>query len=87
VEGCVGEGGRPAVVVSVGEVDEHLRARATPLEGSTGPEEHLRRRSMGRQPRQQRRWPAQCYNSPYGGQRRGGARRQAHWASTRWQLL
>jgi hypothetical protein len=52
VEGCVGEGGRPAVVGSVGEVGEHLGARVTLLEGSTGLEEHRRRRSMGKQPRQ-----------------------------------
>jgi hypothetical protein len=37
VEGCTGEGGRSAVVGSVGEVDEHLGAQATLLEGSTGP--------------------------------------------------
>jgi hypothetical protein len=33
------------VVGSVGEVGNHLRAQATLLEGSTGPEEHWRRRS------------------------------------------
>jgi hypothetical protein len=37
VEGCAGEGGRPAVVDSVGEVGEHLRARAMLLAVSTGP--------------------------------------------------
>jgi hypothetical protein len=33
------------VVGSVGEVGKHLRAQATLLEGSMGPEEHWRRRS------------------------------------------
>jgi hypothetical protein len=46
VEGCTCEGGQPAVVGSVGEVGEHLRARATLLVGLTGLEEHRRRRSM-----------------------------------------
>jgi hypothetical protein len=73
VEGCAGEGGRSAVVGSVGEVSEHLRSRSTLLAGSMGPEEHRRQRSMGRRPRQQRRRPARCYNSPCGGQWRGGA--------------
>jgi hypothetical protein len=73
VEGCVGEGCQPGDVVSVGEVVQHLRARAMPLEGSTGLEEHRRRRLMGRRPFQRRRWPARCYNSPYGGQWCGGA--------------
>jgi hypothetical protein len=45
VEGCAGVGGQPTVVGSVGEVGEHLRARVTLLAGSTGPEEHWRRRS------------------------------------------
>jgi hypothetical protein len=44
MDGCAGEGGRPAVIGSVGEVGEHLRARAMLLAGSTGPEEHRRRR-------------------------------------------
>jgi hypothetical protein len=39
-------GGQPAVAGSVGEVGEHLKARATLLAGSTGPEEHQRWRSM-----------------------------------------
>jgi hypothetical protein len=73
VEGCASEGDRSAVIGSVGEVGEHLGARATLLEGSTGPEEHWRRQSMGRRPRQQRRWPARSYNSPCGGQWHGGA--------------
>jgi hypothetical protein len=36
-------GGRPAVVGSVGEVGEHLRARAMLRVGWMGPEEHQRR--------------------------------------------
>jgi hypothetical protein len=51
-EGCAGEGGRPAVFGLVGEVGEHLRAREMLLAGSTGLEEHRRRWSTGRQPRQ-----------------------------------
>jgi hypothetical protein len=66
-------GGRSAVDGSVGEVSEHLGAQATLLEGSTGPEEHQRRRSMGRRPLQRRRRPARCYNSPCRGQWRGDA--------------
>jgi hypothetical protein len=73
VEGCASERGPPVVVGSVGEVGEHLRARAMLLAGLTGLEEHQRRRSTGRQPRQQRRQSAQCYNSPCRGQWRGGA--------------
>jgi hypothetical protein len=42
-EGCTGEAGRPAIVASVGDVGEHLRARVTLLVGSTGPVEHRRR--------------------------------------------
>jgi hypothetical protein len=45
VEGCADEEGRSAVVGLVGEVGEHLRAPATLLVGSTGLEEHRRRRS------------------------------------------
>jgi hypothetical protein len=45
MDGCADEGGRPTVVGLVGEVSEHLRAWATLLAGSTGPEEHRRRRS------------------------------------------
>jgi hypothetical protein len=40
VKGCASEGGRPAVVGSVGEVGENLKARATLLAGSMGSEEH-----------------------------------------------
>jgi hypothetical protein len=61
-EGCAGEGVRSVVVGSVGEVREHLRARAMLLAGSTGPEEHQRRQSTGRRPRQRRRQPTRCYN-------------------------
>jgi hypothetical protein len=39
-------GGQLAVVGSVGEIGELLRAQATLLAESTGPEEHRRRRSM-----------------------------------------
>jgi hypothetical protein len=45
VEGCAGEGGGATIIGSVGEVGEHLRARATLLVGSTGPEEHRSRQS------------------------------------------
>jgi hypothetical protein len=81
VEGCASEGGPPVVVGSVGDVDEHLRAQAMLLVGLTGLEEHQRRRSTGRRPRQQRRRSARCYNSPCRGQWRGGARRRGAVAS------
>jgi hypothetical protein len=72
-EGCAGEGVPPVVVGSVGEVSEHLRARAMLLAGSMGPEEHQRRRSTGRRPRQRRRRLTRCYNGPCEGQWHGGA--------------
>jgi hypothetical protein len=82
-EGCAGVGGWPAVVGSVGEVGDHLRARVMLLVGSTGPEEHRRRRSTGRRPRPRRRRLTRCYNGPCGGQWCGGAQWRGAVASAR----